>query len=99
MSYPLFPTPNNNNKYLNISSTDLCTFFDAYGKLLKRKKMKDFKERKTEDKTELVKALPYSTEVLSLAIDRRATHIGSFCPNCNARLQGLKCKLLCPTPG
>jgi hypothetical protein len=61
--------------------------------------MKDFEKRKTEAKTELVKALPYSTEVLPATTKTDSSHVGSFCPNCNARLEGRKCKLLCPTPG
>jgi len=93
-SYPLFHRPNNNNKYLNISSTGSATFFEGYGKLAKRLLMRKEIKRNREKLERANEALPYPT-----GRNVPTTQAGSFCPNCGARLEGRKCKLLCPTPG
>jgi hypothetical protein len=93
-SYPLFHTPNNNNKYLNISSTGSATFFEGYGKVVKRQQMRKEIEKNQQTLEQLTEALPYPT-----ATTLAAAQAGLFCPNCGARLEGRKCKLLCPTPG
>ena len=61
--------------------------------------MKSSLKRKMKAKKESVETLPYPTAVLSQAIEIDSSQAGSFCPNCNARLQGRQCKLFCPRPG
>ena len=61
--------------------------FEGYGKLENRPKTEINSASLREEKGTAFKVLPETTP------------IGSYCPNCGARLEGQKCKLFCRTPG
>ena len=59
---------------------------------------KALKETNSQPKTAIFEGNNCSTSVASSEPGNEAL-IGSICPNCGARLDGRKCKLLCPTVG
>lgn len=57
-----------------------------------------FNETNSQQKTGFTQSTDFNALLTSRQADDEAL-IGAICPNCGARLEGRKCKLLCPTWG